>query len=157
MHCGPLVTQEQAECWRVLQYGKYRTEAVHRVYIPTQQHTVQQVQAGWWEAVVRPIEASLMEQEENWSTWANTHTTHYPLAIVYLSHRNSKCVCVCVLCCVLHLCFCGWVVTITSCARNENCMLVFHFKVVDCIYKHNNVSNWKMALNWSPHHEWGWH
>lgn len=33
--------------------------------IQQQQHAVQQVQAGWREAVVRLIEASLMEQEEN--------------------------------------------------------------------------------------------
>lgn len=66
------------------------------LYFHMLQDTVQQVQAGWREAVLRPIEASLTEQEEIWSTRANTHNSLPPGYRVPFTLRLKVCPCVCV-------------------------------------------------------------
>lgn len=60
---------------------------------------VKQVQAGWRETVASLIEASLMEQEEKWSTRANTHNSLPPHYRVLFTPRLKVCVCVCVSVC----------------------------------------------------------
>lgn len=92
--------------------------------------TVQQAQAGWWEAVMRLIEASLMGQEENWSTRANTHNSLPPGYRVPFTPQLKVCVCAWLR---LHVCefvrVVGWVSgAITSCAPQSCRIVVFKRK-----------------------------